>query len=621
MHLMNPIFLKKLRTFLIVLFLTQLIILTNTVWGAEPTLKKQTLDLAFNTSTILPLDYKGFAFVNGELSEHPFDNTTSPIRMIDGRVMVPAKLLPDLLSDSRQGVYWNLFVDSKGTKKITLTTSHEPRVTIVMTVGQKTMTVNGQSVALQVPVLRVKQQVFLPLGAIGKAIGHEVSLVDGLIIISRTPLDLNSSLTKSVAAKAKKQLSTCRQMMGNDYNPNYRPIASYQGSYYWLKVDVDGEGTTIYDLYQTKNGIASKVTLMGAPNLERLYYDDIQKHVLDDGIYYPTKLGAESKLYRLDFATNKSIEICSLSEGNTEWSLDIEGWFNGVRRLGKETFVVLHGGDSTMGSDIVYRLERKKLTKVFYNKGLRDMVMTGTKLYFTSEEWRASNDYFLNTMDLKKDESPTKIGLKGYYYGVTLGWSHDPLRNFINRPRDMEGLVFKDNFLYTFIVDEYTTKKPEEATQSIVKIDIKDNEQTILPLKANLFWVLADGILYRDSINGALVKSDLDGNNPKVLVNQATDKVKFIGNRVYYTLSGKVGLYTLDMVKGAAEKLSELPVDDFWINPLGLYFLNNTYEPGIYKLRDKKLVKLVEGYVQNCLNTPDGILYTKREAVDILWAK
>lgn len=611
----------KRKPMLLVFSIMLVLILSATVWGAEPANIKRTLDLAFNTSTILPLDYKGFAFVNGELSEHPMDKTAPPVRMIDGRVMVPAKLLPDLLSDSRQGVYWNLFVDPKDTKKITLTANYMPNISIVMIVGQKTMTVNGQSVALQVPVQRVKQQVFLPLGAIGKAIGHEVSLVDGLIIISRTPLDLNSSLTKSVAAKAKKQLSICRQMMGKDYNPNYRPIASYQGSYYWLKVDVNGEGITIYDLYQTKNGKASKVTLMGAPNLERLYYDDLQKHVLDDGIYYPTKLGAESKLYRLDFATNKSIEICSLSEDNTEWSLDIEGWFNGVRRLGKETFVVLHGGDSTMGGDIVYRLERKKLTKVFYNKGLQDMILTGTKLYFTSEEWRASNDYFLSTMDLKNDESPTKIGLKGYYYGVTLGWSHNPLRNFINRPSDMDGLVFKDNFLYTFIVDEYTTKKPEEATQSIVRISIKDNEQTILPLKANRFWVLADGILYRDSINGGLVKSDLDGNNPKVLVNHATDKVKFIGNRVYYTLVGKVGLYTLEIGKGAAEKLTELPVDDFWINPLGLYFLNNTYEPGIYKLRGKKLIKLVEGYVRNCLNTPDGILYTKRGAVDVQWAK
>lgn len=587
-----------------VLVLLLIFIIFVPAWGAETNEKSVSLDNAFTGSSLIPFDFKGYTFVNGELRAF-YDASSYKNYSINGRVLVPVRLVTSALTDLENAVYWNIHWDEANPDKVTLETSHEPKYKVVISVGSKTMQVNGKDIALDVPAQLIENRIVLPLRAISEAINREVSWLDDTVIISQVPIDLSSAKTKEVLSKANNQLSTC----GKDVEDKLVPIAVYHDGYYAVKTYFDAKGKYVTELYYYKNGKTNKINLAGDPRISMPF-----KSVVGNSLYYPTRIGAETKLYRLDFATNTSVEICSLSADNVGWSLDHEGWFGGVIHLGQNIFVILHSGDGTMGGDAIYRLVNNSLVQVGYPKLLSSIALVGTKLYYTSMDGMGMTENNLSYLDLAKDEPVSNIALDGFTYDLI----RKTTVNFtsLGVSTDMEGLAVKDNYIYSMLYEQMAKKD----NRNLVKIDTTDNTQTILPIEVNKFWLVTDGIVYQEFTNGKLMKSDFDGNNARVLVDRNLEMIKVYDNQVYYTVTGEAGLYHFNTVTEAGEKLSDIVADDILINQSGTYFINKSYDAGIFKISGGKSAKIADGFIQQYINTSVGILYNKWGSAEVYLA-
>ena len=608
---------KKWGGLIVALFL--ILALSLPALATETSEQPVSLDNAFNQSTLLPYDFKGNAFVNGEL--YILNDVASyKIYNVNDRIMLPIRLAVSLLTDLDNHVYWNTNWDPSKPDTVTIFTSFAPHYKVVITVGSKTMQVNGQDIPLDVPAQLIDNRIVLPLRAIGEAIDREVSWYDGMVIISKVSIDLTSATTKEVAAKAKEQLSA----YGSDVDERLIPVAVYNDAYYALKTYFDGEriaSNYITEISYYKNGKTNKINLTGEnPQVRLPYSNDVlldtdPKSIVGEALYYPAKIGTETKLYRLDFATNSSTEICSLSAAPAGWNLDDEGWFGGVTRLGQETYVILHSGDGTMGGDGIYRLVNNHLVDVGGAKLVSSIAQIGTKLYYTSMDGMGMTENNLFYRDLSTDEPVTRIALDGYTYDLMRKATPD--HTSLSISRDMDGLAVKDNYIYSMLYEE----KADKDNRNVVKIDTTDNSQMILPIEVNKFWLVTDGIIYQEFTSGNLMKADFDGNNAKVLVNQNIDIIKVYGSQVYYTVTNVAGLYHLNAVTETGEKLSDLVVDDILINQSGSYFINQSYDAGIFKISGGKATKIADGFIFNYNNTNGGILYNKRDSIEVYLAK
>lgn len=385
---------KKYGQFvLLLLFMT---ILLTPVFGTAISKQPVSLDNAFATSSLLPYDFKGYTFVNGEL--YAYDDAVSYKNyIINGRMMVPIRLLTSFLEDFENNVYWNIGWNFANPKLVSITTSYESKYEVVINVGSKTMKVNGQEIALDSPAEMINNRIVVPLRAICEAVNREVSWINDIAIISKEPTDLASSKTKEVVAKSKVQLSECFQ----DVNEKFIPMAAYNGGYYALKTYDDGKNEDVTEFLFYKDEKVQEIDLVREPMvINPYYYEKIKPG--DDSFYYPTKIGTETKLYKLDFATNSSTEVCSLSEDNVGWSLGKEGCFGGVRKIGESVFVVIHSGDMTMGSDSIYHLENNNLKYVGGAKRLASLTQVGTKLYYTNLDSMGLTENNLKYLDLAK---------------------------------------------------------------------------------------------------------------------------------------------------------------------------------------------------------------------------
>ncbi len=98
------------------------------------------------------------AYINGV--EQTLD--AAPINR-NGRILLPVRFLANAFGVSNDGIKWDA-----ATRTATLTNS---TTTIVVTINEPTMTVNGQSVALDVPATIEQGRTYLPLRAIANALG------------------------------------------------------------------------------------------------------------------------------------------------------------------------------------------------------------------------------------------------------------------------------------------------------------------------------------------------------------------------------------------------------------------------------------------------------------------
>ncbi|GEM_PF-4302838 len=117
------------------------------------------------------------------------------------------------------------------------------------------------------------------------------------------------------------------------------------------------------------------------------------------------------------------------------------------------------------------------------------------------------------------------------------------------------------------------------------------------------------------------MKSDFAGNNTKVLVDQNLGMINVYGNDIYYTVTGEAGLFYIEALTGTVKRPSDIVTDDILINQSGVYFINKSYDAGIFKISGDKVSKIADGFIQEYINTDGGILYNKRGFAEVYLAK
>ena len=109
-----------------------ILILSLPAWGEEANKEPVPLDQIFKESVLLPSDFKGNAFVNGELMTYN-DAASFKIYSINGRILVPIRLAVEALTDLENDVYWNIRWDAAKPDTVTLFTSYAPHYKVVVT--------------------------------------------------------------------------------------------------------------------------------------------------------------------------------------------------------------------------------------------------------------------------------------------------------------------------------------------------------------------------------------------------------------------------------------------------------------------------------------------------------
>lgn len=117
------------------------------------------------------------------------DEKITPV-IKDGRTLVPIRFIAESLGA-------NVEYDSK-TSKVTIMLNDRK---IELVLNSKTMLVNGQKNALDVPAKTENSRTYLPLRAIVEALGQKVFYEQGVIVISETKLD--SIIDKTILDKIK----------------------------------------------------------------------------------------------------------------------------------------------------------------------------------------------------------------------------------------------------------------------------------------------------------------------------------------------------------------------------------------------------------------------------------
>ncbi len=574
---------------------------------------KQPLDQLLGDSSIIPYPFYGNAFVNGKFSDS-YGNQNYRLYQQQGHTLAPVRLVADVLSDNN--ISWQTdWQPETQTIQLRAVTVHQlgggytmdfsdVQKTATIVIGKSTMLVNGKEAALEVPAQIIGGYTVLPLRSLGEALDKKVAWVDNTIIFSNTPVDPNAAGTKAALAQVKPLLQINKQ----EPDEKAIPIAAYKGGWYSKKTAYSPAGAMESTaLIYTKDN-SSKTYPIGGSDISYISR-------LGDSLYYAAKQDNAYWLYRFDFDTNQATRVCSLSAKPAEWSGD-NGWLVTVKEYGKDIYIILHDGDNIMGLDNVYRLNKDKLERLFSPKSTTSMVYYDNKLFYTEHglDYAGNN---LHAYDLATGGSPVAIGKDTYDYDIHISYNeHGPIAS-ISTPAEAIPNQIQDGYLYLTGYDINAGKHQRE----LLKLDLQTNQLTPLSLKVKLFWLWNNQLVYVDGNTGHLKKTDLNGKDSYTLVKENINQAKVYKNDLYYTIEGKTGLYHYHLTSGKNEALTDMAVSDYFCNKAGVFAINDSAQPGIYKLEGGNVTCLDSGFIQNPMNTEAGVLYNKKYETQCFLAK
>ncbi len=562
------------------------VLVGGTSAGAEEAAKRP-LDEMFDEVVIVPYDFQGKAFVRGEKTD--IDGEYEMVQRND-RVLVPIRLMGDLASQvapwSPERGAWQVNWDAQRPNEVLIFNAAQGK-SILLTVNSKTMLVNKEPVALDVPPQKIDGRIMLPLRSAATALGMKIDWLDGLIVLGDRAVDLAHPNTSAVKGAIRTQLSDSRKRVSYTEEALH-PLTKSGNAVYYMKTIYDERGATEL-LYRKAEGQKEKqVQVPGAPSFRT-------GKILGDELYFYTKVNGVAELHAYDFAAQRHRKVASLAPWDPG---DGWGWFDDARRIDGELYVNLHTGDNTMGSDTLYKVENGAITKVLSAKSLIQLVKDGNDLYYTDANFMGNIQNNLKRVDAATGES-TVVGEPGYTYGTYrsvrgdgVGYSGDA------------SLYVKGGFVYVL---GYKEDDPEDVS-AVYKIEVASNEQTKLTAGAKQFWMFDDQVYYIDDATGALHRVDADGGNATVVSEGAASQVGFHNGSVYFVSDG---LQRYDPTTGTRTELSAGPVAAYWTGDDGVYFMSQGYEPGLFKLEsDGRHTPLVKDNVDQAAFSDAGVAYT-----------
>jgi hypothetical protein len=587
--------------FLRILILT-LVVLTagNLTLNAGEAVKKP-LDQAFQETVIIPFDYQNKVFLNGEKTDVFGDYE---LYERNGRVLVPIRMMSYLAGELGQNEgYWQVNWDAQAPDDVILV-NYQQQKTIKLKVNSKTMYVNHDPVILDVPPQNINGRVVLPLRGVAEALDKKVAWQDRLVILSAAEIDLKNPKTLAVKDKIKARLADARKEV--NYEKRVRPVAKYHNTLYYVKTTYLKTGA-LEELY-SKTGSNPEVKI-DLPGNEKLAHSQ----VINNKLYYVSKVDGKSELHIFDFAGNESSKICDFGDWNPE-----DGWLGNIKYIGQDLYIILHSGDLTMGSESLYKLEGGSLKKVAGAKTFTGFDVAGDDLYYIDFHpminW-AGNLFRVNLITGEK----VNLGDKEYTYGI------------LRESHDNGGVSYSYGSMYLFDGNIYTLGHQESDPQdlsAVYKISLDGTGHQKLSPPARKFWLVDEKIYYTDFHTGSLVQIDLTGNNQKTVVEKPVLSVKFLNENIYYTVAGSVStrarlgkLYKYNISAGQEIPLSDQPVSEFFPGPVNTYYTAEGYDLGLYKIdAGGRTSCLVDDSLYSTLYTGEGIVYTLRYEDGIFFA-
>lgn len=551
---------------------------------------------AFNELAIIPYDYQGKAFLQGQKTDI---NGDYEIVQRNGRVLVPIRLmgyLAEHTTGADQG-YWEVVWNAKTPDDVVLQNLTLKR-TVKFKVNSKTMLVNGESVKLDVPPQKIGGRVMLPLRDAATALGKQIAWLDGLILIGDTPINLKHPDTLAAKDSIKTQLTDQRKRV--DYEKAATPLTQYGTDVYYMKTVYLNNGASAEEqlFRQSGSNKAKRVQVPGKPVLH-------SGKRIGDVFYYVSTVNNQAYLYAYNLQKQQADKIASLGKWRPE-----DGWLTDVRKTDNELFVNLHVGDWTMGGDILYRVKGGALEEVLSAKSLASLVTDKKALYYIDFRFMTEVANNLSRFNLTTGEKEL-LGEPGYAYGVARSVDNNGEVGY----RTESTLVLKNGALYAIGFNDSDPKDPN----SVYRIETTGRTHVKLAAGASQFWVIGEQLYYLEDSSGRLMRTGLKGEETAVDVSSRNiSQIRVYENVFYYTSASgtDMELFRFDPATGQEKKLATLAPGatadtTFEVNKSGVYYVSHGYEPGIYHVfADGKQSRLSRDAVGQYVLTDSGMIYT-----------
>lgn len=559
--------------------------------SGSPSLKE-----AFSKLAIIPYDYQGKAFMQGQKTDIGGDYE---VVQRNGRVLVPIRLmgyLAEHTTGENQG-YWDVVWNAKTPNDVLLQNIPLKR-TVKFKVNSTTMLINGKSVKLNVPPQKIGGRVMLPLRDAATALGKHIDWLDGLILIGDTAIDLKHPQTLAAKDSIRTQLTDRRKRV--DYENLSTPLTQFGTDVYYLKTVIRDNGASLEEqlFRQTEGKKAIRIQVPGKP-----VFHSGQR--IGDDYYYVSTVNNQADLYAYDLGKREVRKIASLGDWRPE-----DGWLSDVRKWDNELFVNLHVGDLTMGGDTLYRVKNGALQEVLSAKDFVGAVKDRDTLYYTDFRFMTEMANNLSRLDLNTGEK-SLLGEPGYAYGIARSVEKNEGVGF----RSDSTLALKDGALYAIGFKDSDLKDPN----AVYRIDTTGRTHVKLATGARQFWLIGDRIYYWDGSSGRLMQTGLEGGETANAVSsRRISQIRLFENVFYYKASNgnELELFRLDPATGKETSLAPLAPGatadtTFEVNKSGVYYVSQGYEPGIYHIAaDGKQRRLTKDNIDQSLLTESGMLYT-----------
>ncbi|WP_379343880.1 stalk domain-containing protein [Paenibacillus sp. GCM10027629] len=559
---------------------------------AGDALIKKSMVEAFDQAVIIPYHYQGKAFINGAKRDVYGDHH---IVKHNSRIMVPIRLMSYLASEIEDDrSEWQAIWQAQKPKEVLLK-NEKLHKTIQFTVNNKTMLVNNKSIKMDVAPQMVNGQIVLPLRSASEALGAHIDWLDGLIVISHEPIDLQHPETKAIKGRILAELEDSRKPISYP-NKSIDLLSKFGKKLYFVRTAY-GEREHTYTLFERMEGESKEkqVQLPGKPILS-------YAKVVGDQLIFISLEKDQGTIYAYDLAKNLISKIAPIGQWDKQ-----EGWLSDVRYLDQAWYVTLHYGDLTMGYESIYKVENGALRELASGKNFVTFEKYGEYLYAEDFHFMTGSTRNIAKIDMKTGQS-TAIGQPDYTYGV--------YREVTDQGTSMNysqsSLYVMDDYLYTI---GYKESDPKDKG-GVYKINLKDQSQTKLTSATNQFWLIDDKIYYIDAASGTFKMLDTTKGVVKTIIDQKVLNVRLHQGSFYYTVNGKAiaynagVLYEYQIASGQNKKRSEHAVSAYYLGKSATYYTLDGYEPGLYRINpDGSSTRLVVGNIRQVIVTEDGVAY------------
>jgi hypothetical protein len=556
----------------------------TTAWAAE-NIDKRPLNERFHELVIVPYDFQNKAFISGQITDIDGDYQMYQSR---GRVLVPIRLMSVLANEIDPNPdHWETVWQPEKPDEVVLRHSQLGK-TIVFTVGSTTMRINDQTRKLDVPPQKIGGRVVLPLRSTAEALEKKIDWLDGLILIGDAYVDLQHPQTLEMVRPLKAVLTDSRQPI--PYEERLLPLALYNYEVYFT----DQQWSQIY--VQREGEPPQAVSFSGEPFLP-------YSRVIDDLLYYVTLEGEQYALYTYHLRDGTNVKVAALED----WS-PYDGWLGSVYSFDGEIYVILHRGDLTMGIDTLYKVNREqaRLEKITQAKGFIEIQPAKNFLYYTD----FNPIYFANNLyRIDKETGETEnIGEPGYTYGISR-----IIEGYNTSYSGNDSLYVRDGHIYVLGYKEDDL----EDQSAVYKVDVAKKTQTKLTPPTEQFWLLDQYLYFIDSESGHLKRVDVDGGHLQTLVERKVREAELYDGQFYYIgeddQNGAPALYAFQIAQEEETKLSAEPVQSFYVNHTGIYYVSDGLAMGLYKIKreeNNRNIRLVQERIESVQLTDHGIVYT-----------